>query len=185
MGLMALDTLRDISMRCRMTIDALQTLVLGLAGIEGFENTIVTGAALDGGYLIAVNHRSRAVRRVAECALIGRHRRHMRLMTLGALRDLAVLIFMTSGARDLAVFGRAVDQNLVNLIMTGAAVCGGDVRGIGNGHGLVRLMTLFAVSLDHRCAMRIMAVGAVGDVAVLVFVAGGARERGVFAHKIL
>ena len=185
MGLMALDTLRDITMRCRMTIDALQALVLGLAGIEGLENAIVAGTALDRRNLVAVNNRNRAVCRVAELALVGCHCRRMRLMTLVTLGDLAVLLFVTGGARNLAVFGRAVGQDIVNLIMTGAAVRGRNIRGIGDGQRLVRLMTGVASGLDHGCAMGFVAIGTIGDVAMGVFVAGGTKQCRVFTREIL
>lgn len=109
MRLMAIGALRDTTMRCRMTINALQTLMFGLAGIKLLENTIVAGAALDGGNLITKNHRSRAVRRVTELALVGRHLRRMRLMALTTQGNLAVLFFVAGGTSQLAVFGRAAD----------------------------------------------------------------------------
>ena len=72
----------------------------------------MAGAALDGGNLVAVYDRSRAVRRVTELALVGGHLRCMRLMALTTQGNLAVLFFVTGGTSQLAVLGRAVDQYL-------------------------------------------------------------------------
>lgn len=112
MRLMTIGTLRDTAMSCRMTIHALQTLMLGLAVNKFLEHSTVAGGALDRGNLITVNDRSRTVRRVAEFTLVVLHLRRMRLMALTTQRNFTVLFFVTGGASKLAVFGRAVDQYL-------------------------------------------------------------------------
>ncbi len=112
MRFMTIGALWNTTMCCRMTINALQTLMFGLAGIKLLENTIVTGAALDGGNLVTINDRRRAVRSVTEFALVGRHLRRMRLMTLTTQGNLTVLFFVTGGTSQFAVFGRTADQSL-------------------------------------------------------------------------
>ncbi len=69
--------------------------------------------------------------------------------------------------------------------MTGAAVCGGDIRGVADVEGFVCLMTLFTVGLQHGRTVGFVAVGAVGDVAMFVFVAGGTCQDRMFTRKIL
>jgi hypothetical protein len=109
----------------------------------------------------------------------------MRLVALTALRDLAVLFFMTGSAGKLAVFGGTVAQNLEDLIMTSAAVCGRDIRSEGDNQRLVRLVTLVTVSLDHGRAMRFVAIAAFGDIAMCVFVTGRTGEGRVLARELL
>lgn len=185
MRFVAFDALWGIPMRCGMTIDTIQTLMLGFAGIKGLEDTIVTSTAISGSDLITVDHRSRVVRRVTERALISCHLWHMRLMTLRALRDIFVLIFVTVSATELAMFGQTGGQDIENLIMTRTTIHRRCIRRVGNSQGFVRLVTFVAVNLNHGRTMGLVAIGTVRDIAVLVFVARGAGEDGMLARKLL
>lgn len=185
MRLVALNTLRDTSMRCCVAFDARHALMPGLAGTEGFENPFVAGAAIGRCDLVAKNRRSRTVRGVTTPALVGGHARSMRLMALAAQGDILMHASVAGVAGKFFMPGWTVDQGSSHLPMAAVAIPAGDRRGEGYRQRFVRLMTVAAAVPGHLRPMRFMTIAAGRHMAMLSLMAGGTGKRTVIARKIL
>lgn len=184
MGFMAIVALRDVAMGGLVTLETLQLLVFGLAGVQSPQGLFMTGAALCGGDSADEGRRHRAVRLMAVLALVSSHVLRVRCMTLAALRNISVPGFVTVDTGEHAVFGSTIAQDIKNLIMAAGAIRGGEVHGEGDVKRFVRLVALLTILFNHGRRMRLVAIGAFWHDAVSAGMTGGTIQRAVITREI-
>lgn len=106
-------------------------------------------------------------------------------MTALALRDHPVFLLMTGGAFQLGMFGRALFEFFIGRGMAARAISGGNISRVGDVFRRVSLVAGKAIFLRLTFGMGRMTVGAVGNKAVPLPVAGGAGHGGVLADILL
>jgi hypothetical protein len=100
-------------------------------------------------------------------------------VAIGTGRHVTMLLWMATGASDIAMTGRGSCQDLSHLLVTGCAVHGRGGVGIGKGRRHVRLMTEATIGFNHGWGVRGVARSAESLGAMPPYVAGGASQLAV------
>jgi len=158
MRIVAIRALWNVTVVRLMTGRAIHLCVQGLAGCQFSVNPIMTRRTVLGCDITTVSNRQRAVGLVTLGTFCLGHVSSMRLVTVSTLGNLPVGCFVTSGAVDFFMLGDTDIQSTKHIVVTGRTTDRRQIGTISNFQRLVSFMTLSAISLNHLCGVRLVAL---------------------------